>query len=214
MINLMQGDCLELMKEIPDGSVDMVLTDIPYGEVNQKSSGLRKLDRGNADTCNFDVNVAVDDFVRIARGSFYVFCGTEQISLITAAFKRHKLTTRVCAWEKSNPSPMNGSRLWLSGMEFCVFARKPKATFNEHCQKALWKFPVGRSKIHPTEKPVSLMSRLIAASSNEGDTVLDPFMGSGATGVAAKNLNRSFIGIELDETYFNIAKERIDAVEA
>ena len=214
VINLMQGDCLERMKEIPDGSVDMVLTDIPYGEVNQKSSGLRRLDRGNADTCSFDLNVVVDDFVRIARGSFYVFCGTEQISVITTAFKRHKLTTRVCAWEKSNPSPMNGSKLWLSGMEFCVFARKPKATFNEHCQKALWKFPVGRSKIHPTEKPVALMSRLIAASSNKGHTVLDPFMGSGTTGVAAKNLGRSFIGIELDETYFKIAKERIDAVEA
>ena len=214
MINLMQGDCLEMMKEIPDGSVDMVLTDIPYGEVNQKSSGLRKLDRGNADTCDFDLNVMVDEFCRVAGGSFYVFCGTEQISVITAAFKRHKLTTRVCAWEKSNPSPMNGSRLWVSGLEFCVFARKPKATFNEHCQKALWKFPVGRSKIHPTEKPVALMDRLAKASTNKGDTILDPFMGSGTTGVAAKNLNRSFIGIELDETYFNIAKERIDAIEA
>jgi site-specific DNA-methyltransferase (adenine-specific) len=206
---LMQGDCLELMKTIPDGSVDMVLTDIPYGEVNQKSSGLRKLDRGNADTCDFDLNLMVDEFVRVASGSFYVFCGTEQISVITTAFKRHKLTTRVCAWEKSNPSPMNGSKMWLSGMEFCVFARKPKATFNEHCQKALWRFPVGRSKIHPTEKPVALMSRLVAASTNEGDTILDPFMGSGTTGVACKNLNRNFIGIELDETYFNIAQERI-----
>jgi site-specific DNA-methyltransferase (adenine-specific) len=208
-INLMCGDCLEMMEQIPDGSVDMVLTDIPYGEVNQKSSGLRKLDRGNADTCDFDLNLMVDEFVRVASGSFYVFCGTEQISVITTAFKRHKLTTRVCAWEKSNPSPMNGSKMWLSGMEFCVFARKPKATFNEHCQKALWRFPVGRSKIHPTEKPVALMSRLVAASTNEGDTILDPFMGSGTTGVACKNLNRNFIGIELDETYFNIAQERI-----
>lgn len=210
MINLMHGDCLELMKSIPDGSVDMVLTDIPYGEVDQKSSGLRKLDRGNADTCNFNLDVMVDGLVRVSSGSFYVFCGTEQISSIVSAFKRHRLTTRVCAWEKSNPSPMNGTRLWVSGMEFCIFARKPRATFNEHCKKALWKFPVGRSKIHPTEKPVALMSRLITASSNEGDTILDPFMGSGTTGVAAKNLGRSFIGIELDETYFNIAKDRID----
>lgn len=214
MIDLRQGDCLEVMKEIPDGSVDMVLTDIPYGEVNQKSSGLRKLDRGVANTCDFDLNTMVDDFARIVSGSFYVFCGTEQISSIVTAFKRHNLTTRVCAWEKSNPSPMNGSRLWLSGMEFCVFARRPKAEFHEHCQKALWKFPVGRSKVHPTEKPVALMERLISASSNKGDTVLDPFMGSGTTGVAAKNLGRDFIGIELDETYFDIAKGRIDAVKA
>jgi len=212
-MRLLQGDCLELMKTIPDGSVDMVLTDIPYGEVNQKSSGLRKLDRGNADRCDFDLNDMVDEFIRVAIGSFYVFCGTEQISNLIGAFKQNGLTTRLCAWEKSNPSPMNGSKLWLSGMEFCVFARKPKATFNEHCQKALWKFPVGRSKIHPTEKPASLMERLVLASTNQGDTILDPFMGSGTTGVACKNLNRDFIGIELDENYFNIARERIDAIQ-
>jgi len=212
MISLMQGDCLEVMKDIPDGSVDMVLSDIPYGEVSQKSSGLRKLDRGNADTCEIDLSVMVDDAVRVCGGSFYIFCGTEQISEIITHFKRHKLTTRLCAWEKSNPSPMNGTRLWLSGLEFCVFARQPNATFSEHCQKALWKFPVGKSKVHPTEKPVKLMQRLIEASSNEGETVLDFTMGSGTTGVAAKSLNRSFIGIELDETYFGIAEGRIDAV--
>ena len=209
-INLLNGDCLEFMRTIPDGSVDMVLSDIPYGEVSQKSSGLRKLDRGNADTCEINLGIMVDEAVRVCSGSFYIFCGTEQISEVITHFKRHKLTTRLCVWEKSNPSPMNGTRLWLSGMEFCIFARKPRATFNEHCQKALWKFPVGRSKVHPTEKPVKLMQRLIEASSNECDTVLDFTMGSGTTGVAAKNLGRDFIGIELDETYFNIAKERIE----
>jgi len=209
-IHLMKGDCLERMKEIPDGSVDMILTDIPYGEVNQKSSGLRKLDRGDADICEIDLGTMVDQSVRVCSGSFYIFCGTEQISEVITHFKRHKLTTRLCAWEKSNPSPMNGNRLWLSGMEFCVFARKPKATFNEHCKKALWKFPVGRSKVHPTEKPVLLMQRLIEASSSEGETVLDFTMGSGTTGVACVNLGRKFIGIELDDKYYDIAKERIE----
>lgn len=210
---LMQGDCLERMKDIPDGSVDMVLADIPYGEVSQKSSGLRKLDRGNADSCDIDLYVMIKECVRVCDGSFYIFCGTQQISDIITHFKSFKLTTRLGAWEKSNPSPMNGSRLWLSGMEFCVFARKPNATFNEHCQKALWKNQVGRSKIHPTEKPVALMERLILASTNEGETVLDFTMGSGTTGVACANTGRRFIGIELDERYFNIAKDRINAVQ-
>jgi len=209
-INLMLGDCLERMKEIPDGSVDMVLADIPYGEVSQKSSGLRKLDRGNADACEIDLGKMVNECVRVCKGSFYIFCGTQQISQIVSEFKSYKLTTRVGAWEKSNPSPMNGSRLWLSGLEFCVFARKPNSVFNEKCQKALWKNPVGRSKIHPTEKPVALMERLISASCNRGETVLDFTMGSGTTGVAAKNLGRNFIGIEMDETYFDIAKQRIE----
>jgi site-specific DNA-methyltransferase (adenine-specific) len=206
---LFQGDCLELMKDMSTGSIDMILSDIPYGEVSQKSSGLRKLDRGNADTCTIDLGAMVQQAVRVCSGSFYIFCGTEQVSEIISHFKVHKLTTRLCAWEKSNPSPMNGTKLWLSGMEFCIFARKPKSTFNEHCQKALWKFPVGRSKVHPTEKPVALMERLVKASSNEGETVLDFTMGSGTTGVACKNLNRDFIGIELDSEYFKIAQDRI-----
>lgn len=210
-IQLMQGDCLELMKYIPDASVDMILCDLPYGEVNQKSSGLRLLDRTNADECNINLAELVDSFYRVCNGSIYAFCGTQQISELVSLLKAKGLTTRVCVWEKTNPSPMNGTRLWISGLEFCVFARKANATFNEHCKKALWQAPSGRSKIHPTEKPLKLMERLVRASSNEGDTVLDCVMGSGTTGVACVNTGRNFIGIELDEKYFQIAKDRIES---
>ncbi len=136
-VQLMQGDCLELMKSIPDGSVDMVLCDLPYGEVSQKSSGLRLLDRGNADACDMDLESVADELNRLCTGSIYAFCGTEQISFLVKYFKKHKMTTRVCAWKKTNPSPMNGTRLWLSGLEFCVFARKSNAVFNEHCKKSV-----------------------------------------------------------------------------
>ncbi len=210
----MLGDCLEKMREIPDGSVDMVLTDIPYGEVSQKSSGLRLLDRGNADTCEINLIEMVAQFDRICSGSFYVFCGTQQISPLVVALKSMGLTTRVGVWEKTNPSPMNGTRLWISGLEFCVFARKANATFNEHCKKALWQAPSGRAKIHPTEKPIKLMERLILASSNIGETILDCCMGSGTTGVACANTGRNFIGIERDEGYFKIAQDRIAAAVA
>lgn len=209
-ITLWLGDCIELMGSIPDDSLDLILCDLPYGEVSQKSSGLRKLDRGNADRCEMDLFEVANHFNRICTGSIYAFCGTEQISTLVSHFRGFGLTTRVGVWEKTNPSPMNGTRLWLSGLEFCVFARKPNATFNEHCKKALWQAPSGRSKIHPTEKPVSLMERLILASTNEGDTVLDNCMGSGTTGVACINTNRRFIGIEKDEKYFEIASNRIN----
>ena len=141
-------------------------------------------------------------FVGITDADGEIYCGG-------TLFKHNKLTTRVGCWEKSNPSPMNGTKLWLSGMEFCVFARKPKAVFNEHCKKALWRHPSGRSKIHPTQKPTALMEQLILASSNEGETVLDFTFGSGTTGVACKNTNRKFIGIEMDDKYFEIGKNRI-----
>lgn len=213
-VQLILGDCIEKMKDIPDGSVDMVLSDIPYGEVSQKSGGLRLLDRGLADTCSINLEQMISSFVRICSGSFYVFCGTEQISLLVQYFKKHGLTTRIGVWEKTNPSPMNGDKLWISGLEFCVFARKPKSIFNEHCKKALWQAPSGKSKTHPTEKPVKLMQRLIEASTNKGQTVLDCTMGSGTTGVACVNTGRNFIGIELDEGYFKIAEKRIAEARA
>lgn len=206
---LIQGDCLEKMKDIPDGSVDMVLTDLPYGEVNRNSNGIRNLDKGIADIVNFDISEVVADTIRICSGSIYIWCGIEQISEIRARMVSAKLSTRLCIWEKTNPSPMNGSKLWLSGIESCVYGKKPRATFNEHCANTVWRQPTVRGKLHPTMKPLKLMERLILASSNEGDTVLDPFMGSGTTGVACKNLDRNFIGIELDPDYFQVAKARI-----
>lgn len=95
-VNLMLGDCLEVMKELPDNSVDMVLADIPYGEVNQKSSGLRKLDREKADVCNIDLNEAVAQCIRVCTGSFYIFCGVGQISTLDSCFRGRKMTTRLC----------------------------------------------------------------------------------------------------------------------
>lgn len=210
MFELRLGDCLEVMVGILDASVDLILCDLPYGEVSQKSGGLRLLDRTKADVCTIPLGDLCSELTRIASGSIYVFCGTEQISVLVGRFKSLGLTTRVCVWEKTNPSPMNGTRLWVSGLEFCVFARKPKSTFNEHCKKALWQAPSGRSKIHPTEKPLKLMERLVLASSNAGDTVLDCVMGSGTTGVACANTGRKFIGIEKDPDYFEIAKSRIE----
>jgi site-specific DNA-methyltransferase (adenine-specific) len=210
---LTHGECLAEMAEIPDNYIDMVLTDIPYAEVNQKSAGLRLLNRGNANECAIPLDRLVAEMVRVCSGSFYVFCGTQQVSPIIQHFKAAGLTTRLGAWEKTNPSPMNGSRLWLSGLEFCVFARKANATFTEHCKKALWQAPSGRAKIHPTEKPVRLMERLVLASSQPGAVVLDNCMGSGTTGVACVNTGRSFIGIEQDAAYFKIASERIAAAQ-
>ena len=209
-VTLMNGDCLDAMWLIPDGSVDLILCDLPYGEVSQKSAGLRKLDRGNADSCDMDFSGVIKHIDRLCTGSVYAFCGTMQISFLVEALKSLGMTTRVGAWNKTNPSPMNGQRLWVSGLEFCVFGRRPNATFTEHCKKALWDAPSGRSKIHPTEKPLKLMERLVLASSNPGDTVLDFCMGSGTTGVACKNTGRNFIGIERDPEYFRIAQERIE----
>ena len=217
-MKLIQGDCLEEMWNIQLGSVDLILTDIPYGEVSKngaeraKYSGqLRKIDKENADVVNFDMNEMLNLLADLSRGSIYIFCGIEQIKEIYTFFdKRLDFMVRQCAWRKTNPSPSNGQHMWLSSFENCIFAKKRKTPFYQSCKSSVWDFPVGRSKLHPTEKPLKLFEYLVESSSKEGDTILDPFMGSGTTGVACKNLNRDFIGIELDEKYFEIAKKRIN----
>lgn len=206
---LMQGDCLERMKEIPDGMVDMVLTDIPYGVVNRDSNGLRGLDKEAADVETFVLEDALEECIRICSGSIYIFCGTEQVSAIRAFLAQAGLSTRLGIWEKTNPSPMNGQHMWLSSIECCVYGKKARATFNEHCKGSVWRFATPRGKLHPTMKPLPLMEYLVKTSSNENDVVLDFTMGSGTTGVACANLNRKFIGIELDEGYFKAAAERV-----
>lgn len=214
MNKLYQGDAFDYLKEIPDESIDLIMTDIPYGEVNRESNGLRKLDKEEADICEFDIELLADELSRISKGSIYVFCGIEQISTLKKSFIEKGMSVRLGIWEKSNPSPMNGEHIWLSGIECCIFAKKSGATFREHCKCPVWRFPCGSSNIHPTQKPVELIQYLISVSSLQGDVVLDPFLGSGTTAVAAIRLDRKYIGIEKTEKYFNLAKQRITDEES
>lgn len=106
---------------------------------------------------------------------------------------------------------MNGQYVYLSGVELAVwFKPKGRKVFNAHCKNTVFKHPNGSRKIHPTQKNVNLFEELITDNTNENEIVFDPFMGSGTTGVACLNTNRKFVGIELDENYFNLAKERIE----
>jgi len=213
---LRNADCLSAMGEIPYKSIDLVLTDIPYGQVSRKSNGLRVLDKKEADIVGFEISDLMRQIVRVVRGTVYIFCGWGQLSEIQGYLSDNKFSTRVVVWRKTNPSPMNGDKIWLSGVELAVYGKLPKATFNEHCKNTVFEYPVGRNKIHPTQKNIDLFMRLIKASSNENDIVLDPFMGSGTTAVACEKLNRRWIGHEKNKEYFNAAKKRIkeDTVQA
>ena len=207
---LFHGDCLEIMKNIEDKTANFILTDIPYAEVNRSSNGLRNLDKGNADVLTFNLYSFLEELYRITSNSICVFCGREQFSTIYSFFANKKGTVRPIVWEKTNPSPMNGQHIYLSGVEFAVWFKKSGGcTFNARCKNVVFRYPNGRSKLHPTEKNHDLLRDLILDNTNEYDVVFDPCCGSGSHCYVAKNLNRRFIGIELDENYFNIAKERI-----
>lgn len=197
------------MNDIPDSYADLVLTDIPYGEVNRESNGIRNFDKELADVVTFNVPELTRMLCSKTKGSIYMFCGTEQVSDIRKTMIEQGLSTRVIVWEKNNPAPTNGEYLWLSGIELCVFGRKKNATFNARCRNTVLRYPSGDRNIHPTQKPVNLFRDLVRVSTNEGDIVLDAFMGSGTTAIACIKERRKFIGFELNEEYFRKAEQRI-----
>lgn len=201
------------MSQMDNDSADLTLTDIPYDMVNRKSNGLRNLDKGKADILTFDLDSFLENVYRVTKGSIIIFCGVNQVSKIYEFFaqkqSKNKGTVRQLVWKKTNPSPMNGQHIYLSGIENAIWFKKRGGTFNARCKNTVFEYPCGRSKLHPTEKNHMLLKELILDNSNDGDIVLDTCCGSGSHLLMAQQLNRKFIGIELDENYFNIAKERL-----
>ena len=206
-------DCITYMKQTADNSFDLTLTDIPYGEVNRENNGLRTLSKEQADVMTFDIQEFLNEVYRVTKGTLIIFCGKEQLSEIYKFFsekqKKNQGTVRQLIWEKTNPSPMNGQYVYLSGIENAVWFRKRGGTFNAHCKNTVFRFPCGRSKIHPTEKNHKLLEDLILDNSNEGDIIFDPCAGSGSHCLVAKELNRNFVGCELNTEWCNIATNRV-----
>jgi DNA modification methylase len=208
---------MEHMKNMEDGCVHLTLTDIPYGEVNRDSNGLRVLDKEQADVMTFKMNEFLNEVYRVTNGTIIIFCGKEQLSEIHKFFsdmqKKGKGTVRQLIWEKSNPSPMNGQYIYLSGIENAVWFKKRGGSFNAHCKNTVFKYACGRSKLHPTEKNHDLLRELILDNSRENDIVFDPCSGSGSHLLVAKQNNRRFVGCELNEQWCEVARERLESEE-
>lgn len=251
MIDLKCGDCLELMKYIPDESVDLVVTDCPYhivqgGCSNQTvtfkpMSGVLDKRRRGCGRCSvkWETSGQLDNIENVKAGKIfdhndiefeewlpetyrvlkdnthcYIMINARNLKdLQTEAEKVGFKYQQILIWNKGNATP---NRWYMQAYEMILMLRKGKAVpINNLGEKNILNVPNIKSgtKLHPTEKPAQLMQILIENSSNLGDIILDPFMGSGSTGVACINTNRNFIGFELDEKYFNIAKERIETAQ-
>ena len=204
---------MEFMKQMGANSVKLTLTDIPYAEVNRASNGLRKLDKSTADEQTFDLNDFLNEVYRVTEGTIIIFCGMNQFSTIREFFAEKQAakegTVRQLIWKKTNPSPMNGQYIYLSGIENALWFKKKGGTFNARCKNTVFEYPCGRSKMHPTEKNHKLLEELIQDNSNPGDLVFDPCAGSGSHLLVARDNGRDYIGIELDEGYFKIAESRL-----
>ena len=233
MIKLLQGDCLELMKDIPDGSVDMILCDLPYGITK----------------CKWDLVIPFDalweQYNRVIKdnGAIVLFAQgvfTHKLAMSNIAHYKYEWI-----WRKSFATGfLNSKRIPLRAHEnILVFYKKPPTYNPQFTQGKPYKtkngalspvydenfasvetvsdgrrYPIDvldfkiEKGLHPTQKPVALLEYLIKTYTNKGDTVMDNCMGSGSSGVACVNTNRNFIGMELDKNYFEIAKSRIENI--
>ena len=218
MSDLRLGDCLEVMQTISDKSVDLCLTDPPYNiarKNNFATMGRAGIDFGEWDK-GFDLFSYIDQVNRILKkdGSFVVFNDWRNLGSIADYAESKGFETKdMLRLEKSNPMPRNRDRRYITDYECAIwFVKKgAKWTFNRQDSKYQRpKFVASiESGLHPTQKNLNLMENLLKIHSNQGDMVIDPFMGSGTTGVACKILGRKFIGIEKEFNYFEIAKNRI-----
>ena len=241
---LLYGDCLELMEDIPNSSVDMILTDPPYGTT----------------ACKWDSIIPLEpmwaQLKRIIKPNSAIVMTASQPFTTTLIASNMKMFRYCWVWDKTTHANFQLAKLQPLKIteDVIVFSHgrsangaKNKAIYypimgkhdkpisggtpstkllNNHSMKAVknrtesypknvitFKRPSVNDRLHPTQKPVALMEYLIKTYTNEGEMVLDFTMGSGTTGVACKNLNRDFIGIELDKEYFEIAKKRIEETE-
>lgn len=181
--------------------------------VNRSSNGLRNLDKEDADIVTFNIQDFLNKVFDVTKSTIIVFCAKEQLSEIYRFFatkqNEGKGTVRQLIYKKTNPSPMNGQNIYLSGIENAVWFKKRGGTFNAHCKNTVFEYPCGRNKLHPTEKNHELLRELIRDNSNEGDIIFDPCCGSGAHCLVAKEEGRNYIGIELNHQYYEVAKERL-----
>lgn len=211
-VNLMQGDCLEQMKGIPDGSVDLVLTDPPYGMNFQSNYRAKKYSKIENDACLDWLDVFVQECWRILKqnSSIYLFCSWHKVDVFKKAVEKRFKIKNILIWEKNNTSMGDLKGSYAPKYEMVIFAHKGRRLLNGFRYPDVLTAKRTGNKLHPTQKPVELLEIFINSSSNDGETVLDPFMGSGSTGVACVSTGRNFIGIELDPVYFQTAQERIN----
>lgn len=225
-----QGDCLELMKEIPDGSIDLIITDPPYLHVK----GGMKSKKYNTGTWKAEsyMNTKMRDFgkneifdfldeanKKMKKTNMYIFCSKLQLEFYFLWISQHKKKYDLLIWDKQKKS-MKSTKFFSSDIDYVIRIYENGVSLNKiigddgvalsNFYTKIQSYPQPKGK-HETIKPLELVTKYILLSSNAGDVVLDCYMGSGTTAVASINTGRHYIGFELEPKYFEIAKKRIES---
>ena len=220
---LINDDCLKILRSLESKSIDFILTDPPYildnhGGVVKGHDLTRKLNSEkhiNFISEGFDMLPIFSEFERVLKTvNIVMFCSNKQISSIMSYWENKGYSTTLLVWDKPNPIPF-GNGKYISNLEFMIYVRGKKATYNNigvKEQSKTFRYSAPAKRIHPTEKPVVLLERLLKIHTDEHAVVLDAFAGSFSTGVACKNLNRQFIGIEIEKDFYIKGKKRLNSI--
>ncbi len=225
--NIYNKDYKMLVKDLKKKKikVDAIITDPPYNVSRDYQLGFSNMGRSGMDygawDYNFDQKKWIRDVSSLIKpgGTMIIFNDWKNLGDIAKQLEKCDFTVKdIIRWEKRNPMPRNVERRYVTDCEFAVWAVKngAKWTFNKPKNTGYLKpvittgiVPGGKKRLHPTQKHLEVMEQLIKIHTNEGDTVLDPFLGSGTTAVACKNNNRNIIGSEIDKKYFEITMGRL-----
>jgi site-specific DNA-methyltransferase (adenine-specific) len=221
-------DCLQVLRSMPDKSVDLIVTDPPYF-MERGGQGHSKLARRIAKICNNDIadirsgfdTAILDECWRVMKvPNMYFWCSKMQVPMYLDYFVNKKgCNFEILTWVKNNPPPIFKNH-YLIDKEFCLYFRRGGycQPITYECAKTIFNTPINKKEKdlwgHPTIKPVSILKTLIVNSSKEGDLILDPFIGSGSTAVACIETKRNYIGMEIDSKYYEICQRRIKTAEA
>lgn len=220
-IILTNEDCFRFLETVPSSSIDLVLIDPPYEvsrDTNFKSGKVKNkdvdrfrisMDFGEWDFGFKNLNKVIEEAYRVLKDKGTLICFYDLWKITTlkkyfddANFKQ----LRFIEWVKTNPVPINSKTNYLTNARevALVGVKKRTPTFNSEYDNGIYKYPIchDKGRFHPTQKPLALIEELLIKHSNEGDTVLDCFSGSGTTAVASFNQNRHFVGCELSKCYF------------
>lgn len=227
MNQIVLGDSKELIKQIPDNSIDLVVTDPPY-LINYKSGYRKDKDHKFCKTIQNDNNPElikeiIKELYRVMKDNtaMYMFCSFDKVDFFKQELEKYFTVKNLIVWVKNNWTAGDLKCSFGKQYEMCFLVNKGKKEFNGKRVTDVWgsfntiglKRVVGKEQIHQNQKPLELIKMCIEKHSNENELVFDPFMGSGTTAVVSKELNRRFIGFEIDEDYYNKSIDRLNGIK-
>ena len=203
------GDCAEILPTLE--GIDVCITDPPY-VITGKGCGMAGDRKYLKDITESDLEGGFDTGILAPFERFVVFCAKAQLIELLSYTETRGLSWSLCTWNKPNPTPLVNNN-YLPDTEYIIHAFNKGGVYGDYRHKSRFIIhPSGKSEYdHPTVKPLPVMQKFIETSSCRGQTILDPYMGSGTTGVACAAMGRRFIGCEISEKYFDIACRRIEA---